>query len=96
MYSMFRDAWRKVKSQMDGTYRLEYTPGIFASEMVSGSGESQRSGFHSYASSPQRALEVFEEITPTMTVVSLGRGISVIIFPSRPRTGSERGRTTSS
>ena len=57
---------------------------------------SQRSGFHSYASSPQSALFVLDDITPMKTDVSFGSGISVMSVPSRPRTGSDRGRTTSS
>ena len=77
-------------------HRFEYTPGIFASCTLSGRGASQRSGFHSMASSPQIAQFRFEERMPTATVVSFGMGISWISVPSTPRMGWESGRTTSS
>ena len=48
------------------THRLEYTPGILASVTLSGRGDSQRSGFHSSASSPQICLFWFDERRPTI------------------------------
>ena len=82
--------------QAGDTHRLEYTPGILASCTLPGRAVSQRSGFHSVASSPQIALFLFDERRPTATTVSLGIGISCISVPSTPRMGVERGSTTSS
>lgn len=74
-----------TSKRADGTtYKLEYTPGIFAPAMPSGRTVSQRSGFHSPASSPQRALFRLEENRPTQTGVPLGTGISRTMVPSSP------------
>ena len=62
---------------------------------VSGSGDSQRSGFHSAASGPHRSGFVFEAMMLTKTGVSLGTMISLICRPSSPRTGVESGRMVS-
>ena len=70
-------------------------PGTCASPTLSGSGDSQRSGFHSSASSPQIALLRFDASRPTATDVSFGTKISFISFPSTPRTGCASGKTMS-
>ena len=77
------------------THKFEYTPGIFASSTVSGSGVSHRSGFHSAASGPHIAGFLLDELMLTKTCVSLGTKISCMSVPSSPRIGCESGRTTS-
>lgn len=68
----------------EAAHRLEYTPGTWAAVNWAGRGFSQRSGFHSYASSPHSALLVLHPSMPTMTCVPLGMAISSILVPSVP------------
>lgn len=85
----------KLGDRQYNTYRFEYTPGTRASSNARGRVTSHRSGFHSYASSPQRALFVLQAQRLSVAVVPLGIGISVISEPSVPLIGSCRGRTVS-
>ena len=80
---------------LDTTYRLAYTPGTRASLTALGRGDSHRSGFHSFASSPQIALFVLHPRRLRKMVVPLGTGTSVRTVPSVQRTGSESGITVS-
>lgn len=77
------------------THKFEYTPGILASVTAAGRGASQRSGFHSYASSPQRVLLRLQFKRPATTVVFFGTRISWIGDPSTPVMGFDNGRMTS-
>ncbi|PSR84004.1 hypothetical protein PHLCEN_2v5555 [Hermanssonia centrifuga] len=88
--SITRDCYRVIDA-----YRLEYTPGIRASLTASGSGWSQRSGFHSRASAPQIALLLLHDRLPTAISVPLGTTTSFINEPSNPRTGLANGMITS-
>ena len=77
------------------TYKCEYTPGIRASSIAVGRGLSQRSGFHSFASSPHSALLLLLAWKCAKTETPLFTTTSFMSVPSRPRMGSENGSTTS-
>lgn len=77
------------------THRPGNTPGILELLIASGSGRSQRSGFHSSASSPHKALFLLQDRIPMTTRVPGGTTISCTGLPSRPIIGCERGRMTS-
>ena len=66
-----------------------------ASATEDGRGFSHRSGFHSSASSPHSALDVLHARRLTTIEVPLGTGISVMVHPSSPRMGEDRGRRVS-
>ena len=70
-------------------------PGKRAVDTVSGSAASQRSGFHSCASSPQISGSVLARIIATVTVEPFGTVISWMLAPSSPIIGRERGSTVS-
>lgn len=76
-------------------HMCEYTPGTCASSNARGSGSSQRSGRHSWASGHRRVVSQFAAPTSGMISVPLGRWTTLDIVPSRMRIGSESGRTTS-
>ena len=73
----------------------EYTPGIAALSTAAGRGASQRSGFHSPASSPQSALERLHAMIAMTMFVPRGMASCLIVDPSVPQIGWERGRTAS-
>lgn len=64
-----------------------------ASVIDLGSGDSQRSGFHSCASSPQKYSLVLQPCIPMMTSVSAGTAISEMTLPLVPTMGFESGKT---
>lgn len=76
-------------------HRLEYTPGIRASVRDAGNGDSQRSGFHSSASSPHISLAVLHDKKHGKINVPFGIGSLDIIRPSTPQMGFWRGMATS-
>lgn len=76
-------------------YIFEKTPGMRASATVGGSGDSQRSGFHSSASSPHMAFEILHAWQLGNRSVPLGMGISWIILPLTPCMGCDSGITVS-
>ena len=73
----------------------EYTPGIAALSTAAGRGASQRSGFHSSASSPQSVLERLHAMIAMTMFVPRGMAICLIVDPSVPRIGWEMGNTAS-
>ena len=78
------------------THKLAYTPGTRAASTERGRGTRNRSGFHSYASSPHTALFVLHAPRLRTATVPLGTATSVMSAPSVPRMGSWSGRTVSS
>ena len=63
---------------------------MLAASTAFGKGFSQRSGFHSSASSPQSALLRLQALTPTSTLLPFGTKMLSIMEPSAARMGSER------
>ena len=66
-----------------------------ASSRIFGKGDSHRSGFHSFASSPHSALLMLHARRLRVMYVPFGTGTSVMKVPSLQRTGWESGRTVS-
>lgn len=74
---------------------LEYTPGMRAPSSAEGNFSNQRSGFHSYTSSPQRSRLVLQPVKCNSSMVPFGTGTSVTTEPSRVRIGLRRGSVVS-
>lgn len=68
--------YMQLREPLRNVIKFEYTPGIWASRTLSGSGDSHLSGFQSRASSPQMDLFRFEEMSDTTRVELRGIGIS--------------------
>ena len=94
-YGVSASEQRAFRDVQHVAHKLEYTPGIRDSVTVVGSGDSQRSGFHSRASSPHMALLMLEPMKPIRHFEPLAMGIVSMNLPSVVCTGSERGRTVS-